>query len=366
MRDPSEYARCIRVYPGACRGMSVGARSGSRKEAVMKAAVIVSIALAALVVSQQASARTVDKNYHETFDVSEGMKLVLYHGDGDVTVTPWDKDVVDVRVRYHGEITSVGIGKEADFTVDFKQTDDAVIVRGNEGGASGIFFFRSTSEYEYFYTISAPSYLVLELSGDDGDVELSGWRADINCELDDGDITMADVSNATIEIDHEDGDVSLADISGDIALRGDDGDVTVANGEFGHALFSLEDGAVSVADASGNFELSIDDGDIDFRRVVVGNVDIRGNDGDVDLDVEVDPETTVSVSTDDGDVTMRFSGELSFDYLVTMDDGDVDIYLDDATNTKTSEHRVSGVVGGGEGHVRVRTSDGDVTIVSGD
>ena len=53
-------------------------------------------------------------------------------------------------------------------------------------------------------------------------------------------------------------------------------------------------------------------------------MDTRGNDGDVDLDLTIGPESHISVATDDGDVTMRLSGELSFDYLVTMDDGDVD------------------------------------------
>ena len=319
----------------------------------------------ALFVCQPASARMIDKDYHETFDVAEGTKLILLHGDGDVTITPWDKDAIDIQVRYHAEVTSVGIGKEVDFTVDFKQTGDSVIVRGNEGGTAGIFFFRAMNEYEYTYTVSAPSYLVLELRGDDGDVEVSGWRADIDCRLDDGDLEAHDVA-ARVEIDLEDGDVRLSELTGDLDLRGDDGDVTISESTFKHALLSVEDGAIDIMDSSGDFEISVDDGDIDLARVSAGNVDVRGNDGDVDLDIAVVPEIHINVSTDDGDVTMRLSGELSFDYLITMDDGDVDVYLDDATDTKTDDHRVSGVLGGGAGHVRVRTSDGDVTILSGD
>ena len=332
----------------------------------MKMTALVCAALAVMLAVHPAAARTIDKDYHESFDVKEGMKLLLFHGDGDVTITPWERDVVDVVVRYHAEVRSVGIGKEVAFTVEFEQTDDAVVVRGNEGGTAGIFFFLATNEYEYTYTISAPAYLELELRGDDGDVEISGWRADMDCALDDGDLSISDVEGGSVEVDLEDGDVHLVDVSGELAIRGDDGDVTLSGGEFGHALLSVEDGDIDVTDAAGTFEVTVDDGDVDFTRVATGNVDVRGNDGDVDLDVAIEPGASVNVSTDDGDVTMRLSGELSFEYLITMDDGDVDVYLDGATEMRSDDHRVSGVVGGGDGHVRVRTSDGDVTILTGD
>ena len=332
----------------------------------MRAMVLVCAVCVAMLACQPATARMIDKNYHETLEVEEGMKLILLHGDGDVVITPWDQDVIDVKIRYHAEVTSVGFGTEMDFKADFKQTGDSVIVRGSEGGTAGIFIFHSRNEYEYTYTITAPSYVLLELRGDDGDVELSGWRAGIDCELDDGDLKMDDVVTGDIEIDFEDGDVRLSGLTGDLGLRGDDGDVVVTKSTFGHALFSVQDGSIDVMDSAGHCEMRADDGDIDFRRVTVGIVDISVNDGDVDLDVKVDPATHINVSADDGDVTMRLGGEQSFEYLVTMDDGDVDIFLDDATDTESSEHRVSGTVGAGEGHVRVATQDGDVTIGDGD
>jgi len=332
----------------------------------MKATVLVFAVFAALLVCQPAAARVIDKDYHETFAAKEGMKLLMFHGDGDVTITPWEQDVIDVKIRYHAEITSVGIGKDAGFSVDFKETDDAVVVREHEGGTSGIFFFLSMNEYEYTYTVSAPSYVILELRGDDGDIEVSGWRAGIDCELDDGDLEIDDVVAARVQIDLEDGDVRLTDLTADVDLRGDDGDVTISGSTFEHALLSVEDGDIDVMDSTGDFEISVDDGDVDFTRVAVSNVDVRCNDGDVDLDITIEPDSHVAVSTDDGDVTMRLSGELSFSYMVTMDDGDVDVYLDGATDTEVDDHRVSGVVGAGEGHVRVRTSDGDVTILTGD
>ncbi|HYW68041.1 MAG TPA: DUF4097 family beta strand repeat-containing protein, partial [bacterium] len=212
----------------------------------MKATALAGVVLAALLVCQPAAARVIDKDYHETFDAKQGTKLLVSHGDGDVIITPWDRDVIDVKVRYHAEVTSVGIGKEMDFSVDFKQTDDTVVVRGREGGTAGIFFFRAMNEYEYTYTVSAPSYVILELGGDDGDVEVSGWRADIDCVLDDGDLDLDDIVAARVDIDIEDGDVRLTDLTTDLELRGDDGDVTISGGTFKNTLLSIEDGAIDV------------------------------------------------------------------------------------------------------------------------
>ena len=322
--------------------------------------------LVVFVACSLAFAREIEKDFHETFDVREGVVLRLDYGDGDATITPWDRDVIDVVVRYRADVKTIGFGKEPDFDVEFKQTDDGVTVCGIEGGFAGVYFFSSMREYEYTYTIKAPSYVILDLTGDDGDLELSGWRADIECRVDDGDVKFADVVNGNTEIWIEDGDVRLAELSGDLAVRGDDGDITVTHSTFSHALFMLEDGDVRVSDSTGDFDAALDDGDIALSRVTTSIVDVRSEDGSVYLDVTSDADLHINVATDDGDVTIRLTGALSFQYLVTMDDGRVDIDLDGATETESSEHRVSGKVGAGGGLVRVSTADGDIELTSAD
>ncbi|MCK4409570.1 MAG: DUF4097 family beta strand repeat protein, partial [Candidatus Eisenbacteria sp.] len=257
-------------------------------------------------------------------------------------------------------------GSHPDFDVEFRQTDDRVTVRGIEGSSSGVYFFRSMREYEYTYTIKAPSYVILDLTGDDGDLELSGWRADIECRVDDGDVQFTDVVNGNTEIWIEDGDVRLAQLSGDLVVRGDDGDVTVTNSTLSHALFALEDGDIRISDSKGNFDAALDDGDVTLSRVTASIVDVRGEDGSVDLDVTSDDDVHINVATDDGDVTIRLAGGLSFQYLVTMDDGRVDIDLDGNIETDSSEHRISGEVGTGGGLVRVSTADGDIQLTTAD
>lgn len=317
-------------------------------------------------VCSPAPAREIDKDFHETFEVSEGVVLRLDYGDGDVTITPWDQDAIDVAVRYHADVKAIGFGATPDFDVEFRQTDDRVTVRGVEGSSSGVYLFHSMSEYEYTYTIKAPSYVILDLRGDDGDLELSGWRADIECRVDDGDVQFTEVSNGSTEILVEDGDVRLSEHSGDLVVRGDDGDITVTHSTLSLSLFALEDGDVRISDSEGDFDIALDDGDITLSRVTASVVDVRGEDGSVDLDITSDGDIHVNVATDDGDVTIRLTGGLSFEYLVTMDDGRVDINLDGATETESSDHRMSGKVGTGGGLVRVSTADGSVELSGAD
>ena len=320
--------------------------------------------LLVVVACSPAPAREIDEDFHETFDVSEGVVLSLDYGNGDATITPWDQDVIDVVVRYHADVTAIGFGTDPEFDVEFRQTDDRITVRGKEGTSSGVYFFRSMHEYEYTYTIKAPSYVVLDLEGEDGDLELSAWRADIECRVDDGDVTFTDVVNGNTEIWIEDGDVRLAELSGDLVVRGDDGDITVTHSTLSHALFALEDGDIRISDSKGNFDAAIDDGDVTLSRVTASVVDVRGEDGSVDLDVTSDGEIHINVATDDGSVTIRLGRGLSFQYLVTMDDGRVDIDLEGATETERSEHRVSGRVGTDGGLVRVSTADGSVELTT--
>ena len=140
------------------------------------------------------AAEEINRQFQETFDVEEGMKLVLKHGDGDVDITPWSQDKLDVEVRYRAKASSVGWVKSSEFKVDFRQDGDTIYVIGHEPKrvSVGISSYR---EYEYIYEIKAPDYLRLDLDGEDGDVEISDWRGSIRMDLEDGDVTLMNIDS---------------------------------------------------------------------------------------------------------------------------------------------------------------------------
>ncbi len=309
-----------------------------------------------------AGAKEIDRSFHETFEAAPGFRLRVDHGDGDVVISPWDQDVIDVKVHYHADITKIGFGDEIDFTVDFKERDNEVQVIGRESSVTGVAILRTVRMHNYTYTISAPDYVAIELRGDDGDVEITGWRSTIDCLLDDGDVRLSDIVGEHVRIELEDGDVRIDGLEGELVVEGDDGDVMVTSSSMPYAQIQLEDGDVTFKESAGSFEIVLDDGDIVLYRVTAERVEIRVEDGDVDLGLLGTGTIDLDIATDDGDVEVTFQKGISLSYLVTMDDGRVSVDLPGGTKLEREEHRVSGEVGDGSGRVRIRTMDGDVVV----
>jgi len=308
-----------------------------------------------------ATAKEIDKDFHESFDVKEGVRLRLEHGDGDVIITPWDKDVIDVKVRYHAEIKTIGFGSEPDFNVEFRQTEDSVFVSGLLD-PDRVVIFRSSSLHEYTYTISAPAYVLLDLRGDDGDVEIRGWRGNIECDIDDGDVELTDIVNAKTRIGMQDGDLNIEALEGELTVIGDDGDVDLTGCTMPYARLRIQDGDITIRESKGDLEVDVDDGDVSLYRVESNRIEVRSNDGDVDLDLLKSSTIDLDVTTDDGSVLAILDGSMTFEFLITMDDGRVNVNLPNVADLDESEHRVSGRVGDDGGRVRIRTQDGGVTL----
>lgn len=325
-------------------------------------ALALSVLAAAGICVGPASAVTIDREYHESFDVHEGVRLDLRHGDGDVNITPWEKDIVDVTVRYFAEVKRLGFVEEADFYVDFDQTDDVVRVVGREKIGSGMVLFQSIKEHEYTYTISAPSYVTLELNGDDGDVRITGWRADIECSVDDGDVEVEDVVNTVTRIATEDGDISIHRAVGQLVVSGDDGDVVLSECRVATARISVQDGDVTATECEGDFRVSVDDGDVDLDQITAESVKVDAEDGSIAINLVGAGVIDLEVETDDGDITVSLGPGLSYAFVITMDDGDVSVDVPTVGEFEQGSHVVSGEVRGKEGRVHLSTADGNVVL----
>jgi DUF4097 and DUF4098 domain-containing protein YvlB len=316
---------------------------------------------AALAAPTPSAARQVNKDYHETFKVAEGHRLLLVHGDGDVTITPWDRDEVDVVVHYRANVTKIGPGKVGDFEVEFSQEGKTLRVIGKEGDSFAVGFL-SRHEYEYTYKIQAPSYLQLELRGDDGDVSIRDWRAPISCDLDDGDVDINGVQAPKTKVSLEDGNLQIAGLEGDLVVEGEDGAVDLRDCRFGLCRVEGEDGEVRIEDCEGSFELETEDGDQDAQRVLAHRFETRTEDGDIELDLRRSDDLDLEVETGDGDVTVGLAPGFSLRFDVETDGGSIRVHLPSATFGENEDDHVTGQQQGGQGRLRIRTDDGDVRL----
>jgi hypothetical protein len=108
----------------------------------------------AFVMMGSAAAEEVERDFHETFEVREGMRLHIVRGDGDVSLKTWDRNQLDVVVRYHADETILGFGrrKEADLVVDLDERGEEIRVIGRELGRGGFHVgINSMRRHEYTY-----------------------------------------------------------------------------------------------------------------------------------------------------------------------------------------------------------------------
>jgi len=126
-------------------------------------------------------AAEIDKDFHQSFEVRPGQRLVLRHGDGDVTVTPTDGDVhieqlqgeVFVGVQ-DGEISVVNCQSErcrirsedGDIDLQLLQSDDLEAEIVSAGG-------------DFAIALAAGTPLTFSLESDDGDIRLGLPGAEI-------------------------------------------------------------------------------------------------------------------------------------------------------------------------------------------
>jgi putative adhesin len=314
-----------------------------------------------LSVSRPVSAKNIDKDFHHVFPASRGTVLYLVHGDGEVTLTSWAKDSIAVHVHYRAEAKKVGWGKEPDFNMEFSQTGETVHAVGSVegGGKTG---FVTLSHEDYRVEIQAPTYVALDFEGQDGDVTIEGWRADVAVRLEDGIAAIRDVTSAQVRVTIQSGQATLDGIRADLFLKGEDGKVDLENLDVQKGNVRMQDGDVTMNGARGSFDIELEDGDLHMTRSRLENASIHSEDGDVDLDLDSSPKLDLDVFTRSGSVRVGLAPGSSVHYAAETKTGRVRIALPGASVERQSKDRASGDWNGGDGRLRVVTIDGPIDL----
>ena len=307
------------------------------------ASIAVGIVVVALTGVSPVLAKKVDRHFHQSFDVQEGAKLVLHHGDGEVSISPWEKNSIDVEVVYRASIKKAGAGSVREFEVEFEQSGDTVRVVGREPSVS---VFRGLSyhwEREYSYTVRAPRWVALELDGQDGDVSIREWGADITLET-------------------SDGDVEIDGLLGDFEIRSQDGEIRIRDCETTRGSIRTSDGDVTLERCEGSLQLEASDGGLTLSRIRGDRLDLRTSDGDVELDLMASEALDLTIRSGDGDVAVDLDPDLSVAFTIQTGDGDVRMSGIEVAGLRKERRHTSGRIRDGRGSMKISTSDGDVVL----
>ena len=322
--------------------------------------ILLSVICCVCILSSASPGRSViDKTVRESFDVEEGVALQVKHGDGDVTITPWERDVIDIEVVYRATFTSLRSVDQEDFTVEFEQRGDRISVVGKEPRMVGIGAKRVE---EYTYTIKAPDYTLLTLDGVDGDVVIEDWRNSVKVTSIDGDIEIIDVNAAEVLTKTVDGSIDLKQIVADVDAQTVDGNINLESMEGSMCRLKAIDGDIEVREGSADFTAGTVDGDIEMRGILASEIDLHSSDGDIRLELEM-RDIEGRIKTSDGSVRLRLAEGLQVSFEVRTGDGRIQTDLSPVSDLEMSDHYFSGSINGGGGMLKIQTGDGDVDIL---
>ena len=146
------------------------------------------------------------------------------------------------------------------------------------------------------------------------------------------------------EIHTGDGSIKLHNMGGSIRADTSDGSINAVQLD-GSLDAHTEDGSINV---SGRFD----------------NLSLHTRDGAVDLEVMKGSRVTADwrVQTGDGSVQLRLPRDLNADLELNTGDGRINLGVPLTVTGIQSEHGVQGKLNGGGALVRVRTSDGSISV----
>lgn len=333
------------------------------RKGISNAVLVVTCTLvSSILASAGLSAEEIDREFHETFEVGTSSILKLKHGDGDVIVSPWERDELDVRVRYRAESkTVVGWSKQSEIDVSFSQEDNTIYVIGKEPSMVSV-GVSSFKEHEYTYTVQAPSYLQLELIGEDGDVSIENWTAEIDLRSEDGDMRLTAIAAPRTEISVEDGDVEILGFEGELLVDAEDGDLEIHDCTTAWGKIRLEDGDLDLIEGRGNFDVITEDGSVRMSRLTASDLEIQVSDGAIDLDLLPSEALKLVLRAGDGNVAVELDPKVSADFDLQTRDGRIRVNSAAVDNLTKEQGRVTGRFGDGSGSIRITSSDGNISV----
>jgi DUF4097 and DUF4098 domain-containing protein YvlB len=253
--------------------------------------------------------------------VHQGIRLDVTNLGGSIVVKTWMQNAVRVHAEHSDRLAIQVVLDAAALTINAPTQHE-------------------TSQ-DVDYTITAPRWMALNLSGIHTDVEVDGTEAPVTVETVNGDVKCRGGS----------GYISLQSVSGSIGLQEAKGRIEV---------HSVSDD-ITLADVSGDIVGETVSGDVRFEGVESGNVDISSVSGEVLYDGTIADNGHYHFSTHNGDVVIVIPDKANAVLSVSTFNGDFDSSFP-VSVTETKRHRFSFTIGSGSARVDLSTFNGDIRL----
>ncbi|MFX0115038.1 MAG: DUF4097 domain-containing protein [Candidatus Hodarchaeota archaeon] len=236
------------------------------------------------------------EEFRETYDVDAGTVLQVDNINGDITVTKWDNDQVEVYALKRAFVDESDLDK---VSIEVS-TGNVMVVKTKYAVPT------EDIEVSVAYTIKVPADVNVELLGNtNGRISLEGTTGDAMLTNTNGDVSVKNV-DGSVFVTNTNGKIDIVDVTGVLGAMTTNGDVTVE-------LPALSSDVI-IGTTNGKVKVYIpDDLDADVKMTTSnGEVTVH----DIQLTIMEQSEIKVEGTMGDG----------GFDLIITSTNGDIDLY----------------------------------------
>jgi len=298
----------------------------------------------------------------KSFNLRMGGYIFLEGNDGRINIQVWDKEEVHIIMtkRAWGKTRRRAEENLEKIEVYLEQRGDRLYIRDL---TENIFdeeidfldlFKPSTWKNRGLrvdFDLTVPRSVRLDISNDEGNIDISGVNGDIRVETDEGNIEAYDIISNNVNIDIDEGDIFLTNINvnsdtlkGRIDINTDEGRIKFRNCK------------------AKNFQIDSDEGDILLYEITAGKINIYTDEGDIESELNVVENGHYRMRTDEGDIVVLLSenpnirvdlealeGSIRTDFRVRIEEDD-------------DTERARGVIGTGGALLILKTDEGNITL----
>ncbi|MGD2122529.1 MAG: DUF4097 family beta strand repeat-containing protein [Gemmatimonadota bacterium] len=256
-------------------------------------------------------------------DVRQGDRLVIRDFRGTVVVDSWDRSQLRA-------------------SLDTKESRRFLIRRSGSELELGL-EERAHRERREDLRLTLPTWISLELSGNEVEVEVEGIHGNVEIRNLRGDLTFADMGGV-VEARSVEGRIEARDLTGTARLRTGEDDIRVSS-------------------STASLNLETVDGDIRLEDVGGRHISARSTDGDITFTGGILPGGNYGFFSHDGDITLRIEPPADFDASILSYGGRFESEFPVRAAGFRSGESLDFSVGSGGARVVVETFSGPVLLM---
>ncbi|MBZ0177981.1 MAG: DUF4097 domain-containing protein [Melioribacteraceae bacterium] len=296
---------------------------------ISKTKLFFSVIISLVVITSIVQAKP-QKLYSKIFDANKGELLKLKTDLGDIKITSWNSNTVEVVVFGKEKVNDY-------FDFIFEKRNKEVYVECDRTSSSWLNIF---SSFDLSFEIRVPE------------------EFDINLRTAGGDINIHEV-NGMLDTKTSGGDIKISNCTGEKVFSTSGGDIEISN-SYGIAQISTSGGDINVIDNNGDLKASTSGGDIRVKSTK-GKISLSTSGGDIMIEHRGENDG-IYAATSGGDVRVAVGKNVKANVKLKTSGGDAKCKHSNARADIIKNQKYEGTINEGGNLIECSSSGGDVIL----